>query len=698
MRSVRMTLRRAAALVASALAITGIVTVAGAAPSSASPAGSATLTAASQPAMPPGATNQAAGDWTLTFPALSTWSLNDTVTISVQDHSGSGNHVTFHAKPTVTAVSNSPNPAPTFSTALNGTSTALVITFTNSSSLPITTAQKFTVSAVAYDVSASAATGPVSVAASYTPSGGSPSAVTASGASNAVVAGATVSANNPPVGVPPSTSGAPISDVVVTELKAGGVPTGWVCVTLSAGTFDKNAAPTITANGGGAVVGNSVSGSGTATATYSFDVTTASSTGAATYTLGGLAVDAPSTAQEVTIAVQDAGAAAGCASATNVQSGVRAYGALSSDRIFGPTADDTAAAELEAQFVPGTNCPPSRGAVLATDASYPDALAASYLAGYLNSGILLTPTDTVSTAALDALKAEGIEQVYVVGGPLAVSDADVNQINSTAAYNCGGVTPAGMNMTVQRIGGATLYDTAAMIADAIGASYVGTAAFPGAYGQYNDVGGASSSSASTGTTKEPTAIIATGNGFQDAMSASPVAYAQAFPVLLTDPSFLEPQSEASLTSLGIKQVIVMGGSQAISDAVVTQIQGMGIEVLRVAGVDYTDTSVQLAAFELNSTDSNGSTDGLDWQAGFKNLFDLTRGDFYADGLAGCVVAGKRTQPMLLTFDPNTVGQYLTALLNQVGASGLVLGVTVFGGTSAVTDATVQTVLDALAHS
>jgi hypothetical protein len=146
-------------------------------------------------------------------------------------------------------------------------------------------------------------------------------------------------------------------------------------------------------------------------------------------------------------------------------------------------------------------------------------------------------------------------------------------------------------------------------------------------------------------------------------------------------------------------VIVMGGSQAISDAVVSQVQNLGIEVLRVAGVDYTDTAVQLGAFELNSTDGNGNTDGLGWAAAntFANTFDMTRGDFYADGLAGCVVAGRLEQPMLLTFDPNTIGQYLTKLLNQVGQSGLVLNLLVYGGTSAVADATIQTALDALSQ-
>ena len=679
-------LGRAMAGAVAGIVATGAV-VAGAGTAGAAPGLSASLTAASQPPVLVGVAGQPAGNWTLSFGALSTWALNDTVTIGVQDHSGAGNTVTFHAAPTVTAV-----PAgPTFNVSLSTDHTALVIQFTNSGG-PTTGTQSFDITGVAYDVAAAAAGGPVVVTAGYTPSGGSPSAITSSSASNANVVDVSVTANSPAAAAAPSAADIPIGNVVMSEAAAGGVPAGWVCVTVSAGTFDKNAAPTIAASGGGAAVAGSVSGAGTTTPTLSFDVTTPSSSGRATYTLGGLAVDAPSTAQMVTVGVHDAGTAAGCSGAPLVAQGVRAYGALASSRLFGPTADGTAAAELESQFVPGTNCPSSHAVALATDANYPDALAASFLAGYLGSGILLTPTASLSSDALTALKDEGIQYVYVVGGPIAVSDADVTQLGSTPAYNCGGSTATGSNLVVTRLSGQTLYDTAAAIAEAVGQSNVGTAAFPGAYGLYDDVGGAQSSSASTGTTAEPTAVLATGTGFQDAIAASPMAYAQAFPVLLTDPNALSPAAQAALTDLGIKQVIVMGGPVAVTDPVVAQVQGMGIEVTRIAGVDYTDTATQLAGFELNATNSQGQVIGLNWQASFGNTIELSRGDFYADGLAGCVVGGTHKQPMLLTVDPNTVSTADTQFLNEVGAIAFVLKVVVFGGTQAVADSTLQTVL------
>jgi subtilase family serine protease/putative cell wall-binding protein len=379
-------------------------------------------------------------------------------------------------------------------------------------------------------------------------------------------------------------------------------------------------------------------------------------------------------------------------------------------RIAGTDADGTAVAELEQRFVPGTNCPgPQPGAtsgtghdvVLATDANYPDALAASYLAGYLGTGILLTPTNTLSTETLNAIAAEGITTVYVVGGPVAVSDAVISQLRATQAMTCGGgsgLTSGGapVDLQVVQIYGPTLYDTAADIATQFGSSAVGTAAFPGAYGHYDDLSGAASSSgASTGVGAVRTAILATGAGFQDAIAASPMAYAARFPVLLTDPSSLSSQAQAALQSLGIVQVIVTGGPVAVSNTVVGQLQALGIEVLRIAGQDATDTAQQIAQFELNQSNTTG-TDGLGWAGRFGATIEVARGDFYADGLAGCVLAGGQYQPLLLTENPNTVGTYLTAFLNGVGAPSpspaAVSKIVGLGGTGALSDTTLSTMV------
>ncbi len=97
--------------------------------------------------------------------------------------------------------------------------------------------------------------------------------------------------------------------------------------------------------------------------------------------------------------------------------------------ISGTDIDATAAAELAHAFPSGTsNCPVSHDVILATDQNFPDALAASYLAQSLGTGILLTPTDGLSSETAQALRVEGIQTVYVVGGPAAISQTVLNDL------------------------------------------------------------------------------------------------------------------------------------------------------------------------------------------------------------------------------------------------------------------------------
>jgi putative cell wall-binding protein len=358
--------------------------------------------------------------------------------------------------------------------------------------------------------------------------------------------------------------------------------------------------------------------------------------------------------------------------------------------------------------------------ILATDSNYPDALAASYLAGQLKTGILLTPTAALSTETANAIRQEGIQTVDVVGGTDAISSAVISALQATPAYKCGGLAPitSGKDLIVNVIAGPTEYDTAQDIATTPAASAVGKAAFPGAFGGtagiYNDTAGNESTSGAP--TPVATAILATGTGFQDASAASVLGYANAFPVLLTTPTSLAVQATEALADLNIKQVIVMGGPDAISNTVVTQLTGAGVAVLRIAGADYTDTAQELARFELSSnvvtTGTPTGADGLGWDAASKNQITLARGDFYSDALAGApfaaLAAGGHPEPILLTFDPNNLGNpggtssYLPSFLENGGSKPVVddtqlTTVNVLGGTLAVTDATLQDALNFIAQ-
>ena len=268
---------------------------------------------------------------------------------------------------------------------------------------------------------------------------------------------------------------------------------------------------------------------------------------------------------------------------------------------------------------------------------------------------------------------------------------------------------AGSTLEVTRIFGTTAATTAKKVAEFVPASYAGSVNVARSYrgtnadggnGEFNDTTGEASTTPSPGSLK--TAILATQASFQDAESASVMAYYEHFPVLLTTPSVLSSQAAAAISKLGIEQVIVMGGQIAISNGVLSNLEGLGVSVLRIAGQDATDTAVQLADFEVSS-------DGLDWGALGVPAIAVARGDLYSDGLAGAAVAAgegssnrHEPEPLLLTENPTVVGAYLGPFLEKAGTSSGIAGdgqrvsaLTVLGGPLAITTGTVDTMEDEL---
>ncbi len=729
-----------------------------------------TLTAGSTNPIGVGLASQAGGNLVLSLsnPAGSngvTWSQNGTVVIEANDHNnlnctataaGKPETVSFVGSPTatVTTLSGAVSAAPTVSVSLgatNGTSLTpacatyggvdneLIVTFTNTGTLvgPTTAgnaAATIVLSGISYTVGSGAASGSLAMTADYqgvtgsVVDGANPavavtnlSAGAPTGPSDASVTDVVVGANSPAVSVPAGSVDAAISPVTIAEATAGALPNGYICVALSSGTFDKNATPTPTVSAGNVVVSSSVTGAGSNT--LAFSVTTPSTT-ASTISLGKLAVDAPTPfSGPVFLTVSDGqNSTCNSAGAFFLTTGTQAaYNVGGVTVISGATADGTAAQEMFSRFNYAAGaCPGHAGSfingiaanrpvVLATDANYPDALAASYLAGVLKAGILLTPTNSLSSATLSALQLEGITNVYVVGGPLAISNADIAQLKATPSYLCGGsqtrtsLLGTAENLSVTQIYGQTEYDTAEMIATYFGTGNVASLQFPGAYGQYNDTTGNSSSAPSV-TTALPTAIVATSQSFQDAESAGTLAYWKHVPILITAPGSLSSQVTTGIQALGIKQVIVMGGPIAISNSVVTSLEGLGTTVLRVAGQDYTDTAVQFASFLVNSNSNSLGAEGLSMNP--NGAVTVARGDFYSDGLAGAVVTGGLPTPLLLTENPSTVGKYLTGFLNQAGTAGIdglgtvttgtvIASLNVLGGPLAVNTSTISAMQTAL---
>lgn len=82
--------------------------------------------------------------------------------------------------------------------------------------------------------------------------------------------------------------------------------------------------------------------------------------------------------------------------------------------------------------------------------------------------------------------------------------------------------------------------------------------------------------------------------FADALAAGGLAAEMGWPVLLTQTEQLTPATRDYLATSQIRTIYVAGGTAAISDAVVTELQGMGITATRVAGDTRGETAIEVA--------------------------------------------------------------------------------------------------------
>ena len=89
-------------------------------------------------------------------------------------------------------------------------------------------------------------------------------------------------------------------------------------------------------------------------------------------------------------------------------------------------------------------------------------------------------------------------------------------------------------------------------------------------------------------------VLATSEGYWDALSANSLAGSLNAPVLLTKHGQLPEQTIAELKRLKTSKVVVCGGENAISNDVVSQLKELNIEVERVAGNMASDTANDIA--------------------------------------------------------------------------------------------------------
>ncbi len=260
-------------------------------------------------------------------------------------------------------------------------------------------------------------------------------------------------------------------------------------------------------------------------------------------------------------------------------------------------------------------------------------------------------TTLVTLASSDALSGVVATEYRIDGGAWNTGTAFQVSAESTHTIECAStdfagnretpvtctVAPAGNETNLARISGRDRYETATAIS---------RATFPAG--------------------RTTTAVLATGAGFADALAANGLAGALAAPVLLTPANDLHTTVVGELNRLGAREVIVVGGAGAISNDVVSTLEGLGYTVERIAGRDRYETAAMIADQIVAVT---GTTPARAF---------LVRGDSFADALSAAPYAYSQRLPVLLTR-PRSLPATTDSALRSTG----IRTVTIVGGASAV---------------
>ncbi|WP_425538184.1 cell wall-binding repeat-containing protein [Microaceticoccus formicicus] len=272
----------------------------------------------------------------------------------------------------------------------------------------------------------------------------------------------------------------------------------------------------------------------------------------------------------------------------------------------------------------------AKKAVLVNAYNFPDALAGVSYASAIEGPILFASEDEIGDNTLAELKRLGVKEVVIIGGKNSVSGKVANKLidNGIAA---------------RRISSNNRYSTALEIAKKLSELK-----------KYNK------------------AIVVNAYDHPDALSAGAYSGKMGYPIIYTDPSGIGDYTVNTLKSYGVKEIIIVGGTNSVSDAVKTKIENMGLKVVRIGGKNRYETSLNFA----NKFYPNPKT------------ITIANGQDFPDALAGGPVAAANNAPLLLT-PPNSLNSGIQAIMEK----GDTISAIIFGGNNSVAQEILANVKD-----
>ena len=162
------------------------------------------------------------------------------------------------------------------------------------------------------------------------------------------------------------------------------------------------------------------------------------------------------------------------------------------------------------------------------------------------------------------------------------------------------------------------------------------------------------------------AVIVNSNEFSDSISATNISNGKS-PILYTDSNKLDNLTKEALN--GIKKVYITGGEKTISSKVVKELNGLGIEVIRVKGKDRYDVNAKSATTSHPVSNK-------------KQNVVIASGENFADSISSTSLAKKKNAPVLLV-KKNEVPKSIKEYLNSFRKKGLLGDITIVGGENSV---------------
>jgi putative cell wall-binding protein len=159
-----------------------------------------------------------------------------------------------------------------------------------------------------------------------------------------------------------------------------------------------------------------------------------------------------------------------------------------------------------------------------------------------------------------------------------------------------------------------------------------------------------------GWSKADTVVIARGDDYADALTGVPYAYQLDAPILLTNKTVISDSVKAEILRLGAKNIIILGGTGAVSETVKKTLEGLGLKVERIGGRDRYETAALIAA----KLKASGRTKAV-----------LVSGQNFADALAVSSYAAINGHPILLTTK-DTLPEATKKSISSLGISSIII--------------------------